>query len=233
MSDDYSTFDAAYVLGALTPEDAAAYEAHLATCADCRQAVDELTGLPDLLAQVPPAEAVAATAPTSRDTNDASVAVPDTLLPRLLDEVARARTRRRWGVAAVGLAAAAALIVALVAVWPSSTPPTNRPVAMTAVSTSVPIHATAQFDDRSWGTLIRLRCTYDAVSTSHYTGGTTSTSYSLVVTDTKGRTQQIATWKVVPGRVSTVEGSTGLHEDEISTISVRSSQDAPVLTLHL
>ncbi len=233
MSDDYSTFDAAYVLGALTPEDTAAFEAHLATCADCRQAVDELTGLPDLLSQVPPAEAVAATAPTSRDTNDASVAVPDTLLPRLLDEVARSRTRRRWGVAAVGLAAAAALIVALVAVWPSSNPPTNRPVAMTAVSASVPIHATAQFDDRSWGTLIRLRCTYDAATRGHYPAGGTSTSYSLVVTDTNGRTEQIATWKVVPGRVSTVEGSTGLHEDEIAAIQVRSSQHAPVLRLRL
>lgn len=232
MTDEYATYDAAYVLGALTPEDAAAYEAHLATCAECRQAVDELSGLPDLLSQVPLAEAVAATAPTSRDTNDASVAVPDTLLPRLLDEVATARTRRRWGVAAVGLAAAAALIVALVAVWPSSNPSTNRAVAMNAVSAGVPIHATAQLDDRSWGTLIRLRCTYDA-ATGHYVGAPTSSSYSLVVTDTNGRTEQIATWKVVPGRVSTVEGSTGLHEDQIAAIQVRSSQHAPVLTLRL
>lgn len=233
MSDEYSAFDAAYVLGALSPEDAAAYEAHLSSCADCRQAVDALAGMPALLAQVSPAEAVAATAPTSNDTSDASVAVPATLLPRLLQEVARARTRRRWVVGSVGLAAAAALIVALVAVWPSSAPPTSKPVAMTAVSASVPIHATAQFQDRSWGTVIQLHCTYDAGAGQYGGPGAAPHSYSLVVTDSKGHSQQVATWTVVPGKVSTVDGSTKLRQDQIAAIQIRTSDQQPVLKLQL
>ena len=47
--------DAAYLLGALTPTDRAAYERHLPGCVHCRTAVAELSGLPALLARLDPA----------------------------------------------------------------------------------------------------------------------------------------------------------------------------------
>ena len=47
--DTYLTWDAAYVLGALSGEDRREYESHLAECARCRSAVGELGGMPGLL----------------------------------------------------------------------------------------------------------------------------------------------------------------------------------------
>ena len=44
--DPYREWDAAYVLGALSPRDRRAFEQHLATCAACREAVAELAGMP-------------------------------------------------------------------------------------------------------------------------------------------------------------------------------------------
>jgi Putative zinc-finger len=43
----------AYALGALTPDDARAVDAHLARCADCQREVAELTDLRDMLNSVP------------------------------------------------------------------------------------------------------------------------------------------------------------------------------------
>lgn len=43
-----------YVLGLLEPEEATAFEAHVATCDECGRAVDELRHVPDLLAQATP-----------------------------------------------------------------------------------------------------------------------------------------------------------------------------------
>lgn len=50
-ADEFATYDAAYVLGALSPEDRQAFEQHLQECDRCAAAVRELAGLPGLLAQ--------------------------------------------------------------------------------------------------------------------------------------------------------------------------------------
>ena len=51
-SHDYATWDAAYVLGSLSPADRREYEAHLSVCPLCNQAVSELSGMPALLSKV-------------------------------------------------------------------------------------------------------------------------------------------------------------------------------------
>ncbi|MEU6560257.1 anti-sigma factor family protein [Nocardia nova] len=56
--DEYATWDAPYVLGALDQQERLAYEAHLTTCAQCRAEVTELSGLPGLLSRVPAEVAV-------------------------------------------------------------------------------------------------------------------------------------------------------------------------------
>ena len=50
-------WDAAYVLGALSPAERREFEEHLAGCPACQAAVSELAGMPGLLAQVPPEDA--------------------------------------------------------------------------------------------------------------------------------------------------------------------------------
>jgi anti-sigma factor RsiW len=46
---------AAHVLGKLEADEGEAFAAHLSGCADCRRQVEELQGLPELLARAAPA----------------------------------------------------------------------------------------------------------------------------------------------------------------------------------
>ena len=51
-SHEYATWDAAYVLGSLSPADRREFEAHLSGCPLCTQAVAELSGMPALLSKL-------------------------------------------------------------------------------------------------------------------------------------------------------------------------------------
>lgn len=101
--DDYSDWDAAYVLGALPVAERREYEAHLAGCAACRAAVAELAGMPGLLAQLPPGEVLA------MDLDGAADLRPPASLMPVLPVAGSESGRRRW-LAPVAAAAAALLI---------------------------------------------------------------------------------------------------------------------------
>jgi hypothetical protein len=91
----YRTELGGYVLDGLEPEEHDAVEAHLAECARCRDELDELVDLPELLAE-------AWTAPQR---------APADLRSRVLDRVGRVRRRRRvpaWAAAVIALVAALA-----------------------------------------------------------------------------------------------------------------------------
>ncbi|MFI2489569.1 anti-sigma factor family protein [Promicromonospora kroppenstedtii] len=129
--DEFAEWDAAYVLGALSPSDRRAYERHLAGCAACRSAVAELAGLPGLLGTISPAHARALTEddagpgePTdggaprgtvgvgarTADDGGPSPAVRAPVIP--LAPLARAARRSRFRRRALGAVAASALVVA-------------------------------------------------------------------------------------------------------------------------
>ncbi|NQE89246.1 anti-sigma factor family protein [Nocardia terpenica] len=72
--DDYATWDAPYVLGALDRAERLEYEAHLQTCSTCRAAVADLAVLPGLLGRVDTDVALALTDPT--DPPDFAAAAP-------------------------------------------------------------------------------------------------------------------------------------------------------------
>ena len=63
----YGQWDAAYVLGALSPEQRKEFEEHLGGCQACRDAVVELAGLPGLLARVPASDLLAVEEPDDDD----------------------------------------------------------------------------------------------------------------------------------------------------------------------
>lgn len=229
MTDQFTTYDAAYLLGALTPQDRAAFEEHLAHCKECRNGVNGLAGLPGLLASVPLDRAMTAGEPGPE--------VPSTLLPRLLAEVERARFRRRWTSGLVGAAAAAVLAVLVAVGLHLSSADTNDTSAlppaiarqMTPVSPDIPIEATARLTDKTWGTMIEVRCTY----TGSAAPGTGPVKYWLVVVDKDGKSQQIAVWAAVPGHPAVVDGSTSVASDQIDTVQVLGPTHQPVLTLKL
>jgi hypothetical protein len=206
---------AAYVLGALEPAQKSAFEDHLATCPDCRQAVGELSGLPALLSRVDPAE-LEEPPPT-----------PETLLPRLLGEVRRSRRRRRlvtWGTTA----AAAILAIALGSLLVLQRDDSPAGLRMQQVSASAPIHATAALSSETWGTRIRLRCSYES-----YPQTRSEETYRLVVTNVHGVRRTVSTWTAVPGQVSTITGSVEWMRRGISNVAVVEADGTKVLTLAL
>jgi len=206
--------DGAYLLGGLNPDERRAYEAHLASCVTCSTALSEVAGLPGLLSRLP------------ADAIDRPEAPPPTLLPALLAAVERARfaSRRRLRLrAGVGLAAAAAVIAAVLAIPRIGTSHPHT-VALARVI-NVPITASASLTDRSWGTEINLTC--------RYTGPMkfAPASYLLVATDRLGHDQQIATWRVVPGGPVVLTAATSLRRSELASLEVRSPTGRPLLRL--
>ena len=121
-----------YVLGAIDPAERAEVDAHLTGCADCRQELAGLAGLPALLGRVPAAEAARIAGLAAEDLpgqesavgrlpgqesaeterlapaqgTDGAGGVQDTLTP-LLARVAQRRRVNRWR----SLAAAAAVVI--------------------------------------------------------------------------------------------------------------------------
>ena len=227
MSHDvFSQYDAAYVLGALSPTDRQAFEDHLESCEGCRRAVSEVAGLPGLLARVDPQQF------EPEASGPAAGPVPETLLPRLLVEVRRSQRRRRtWGIASAAAAAAvvAAISVGVTVVQRDGQSPevASPPSRVMAQVNQAQLRASLAMEDVAWGTRLSITCTYDE-------GGYRAEelpSYALVVHTRDGAAQQVATWRAVSGKPTTVVAATASRRSEITSVEVRTARGDPVLRL--
>lgn len=231
--DEFREYDAAYVLGSLSPADRRAFEEHLGGCRDCARGVREIAGVPGLLAAVPRqmAEAELGDPPP----------MPDTLLPRLVREVRRRRARRGWAIGAAAAVAAAAITLGgvglaggLDAGAPTAGATPSVTVGTPAAGTAMRqvgqqrLHATVSFTARDWGTSVDLNCAYDAGAT-YPSGG--HPTYVLVVRDTEGTMQQVATWRAVPGREMALKGASSWDRADIAQVLVRTETGRTVLEL--
>jgi Putative zinc-finger len=204
---------AAYVLGALPAAERSAFEAHLSECADCRQAVADLAGIPGLLSRVSPAD-LADPAP-----------VPDTLVPGLLRAVRRSTRCRRLVVAALGAAAVVLAVAgtALVVDHGDNDADGARMTAMTAVVDS-PVTATASLVPHSWGTEVTMKCRYADSSAW-------SRPYDLVAVDDQGTSYDLATWVVGPGKTAAISGSVPVQPSHLDRLEIRLTDGQPLLRL--
>jgi len=225
-TDEFTLYDAAYVLGALSPAERRDFEDHLKSCSACSTSIGELAGLPGLMSKVS----------VEQLTADVE-APPETLLPSLARAVRRERGRRRL---AMGAAAAAVCLIAGGAVAltardapappsaastsPSATGSPNR--ALSALLPS-PVTASARLVDTAWGTRIDLTCSYSPTGSSPAGGF----PYALVVIDRSGVAQQVAAWKSLPGRELTVMGASSLTRQEIAAVEVRTLSGLAILRL--
>jgi hypothetical protein len=230
VSDNYLEWDAAYVLGSLSPTERREYEAHLAGCAACSAAVAELAGLPGLLAKVPVTDADALVE------GPGPLPVPSTLLPRLIRSAERRRRRTRGliaGIAIAAAAAAAAIVIALPLVTGGGLGGASaaEKVSLTKVVPS-PLSADIRLIKEGWGTRIEMDCRYGKPSTTDYPGGdsaATPRGYAMFVTDASGEATQVATWTAKPGSAVEPSGTTSLDLDQIASVEVRSSANGAVL----
>jgi Putative zinc-finger len=218
--DPFEHADAAYVLGALERGERLAYEAHLATCERCREAVADLAGMPGLLSRVTamPAAAAEAAGGQERPTVEPP---PDLLLPGLLRAARRGRVRRRAWTGAAALVAAACLVVATLLATGAVAPPggggAGRSVALVGVA-DVPIRSSVHLAPAAWGTRITMSCRYEGAAAAGWVDGT----YQLVVVPRDGSAPQtVAQWRVVPGTDADVVGSTDLAPAQIAAVQLQ------------
>lgn len=220
MSEDrFATFDAAYVLGALSPEDRRDYEQHLGECAACAGAVRELAGVPGLLGKVPEEVATA---------GHADDAPPETLLPSLLWHARKARRRRRALTGSIASMAAAACLalVFILAVRPAiSGPGVAEPTTSMSPLAPVPVHATIGLEGTDTGTRVTMHCIYDERTSGHQRW------YALVLIGTDGDVERVASWTIAPGDDASFDGSTSLRPREIKAVEIRTSTGEPLLRL--
>ncbi|MGW5308739.1 zf-HC2 domain-containing protein [Nocardia thailandica] len=224
LADDYSTWDASYVLGSLSAAQRREYEEHLAECPHCREAVAELAGLPGLLALVDRDTALAMIEPPGED------APPPDLVPNLAAAAERRRRRGRWVTVGSALAAAAAAVAVAIpvtmAVTRSDDPPAVaeqvvaqrqlQPLEQTPISAEVTI---LRDGDR---TRLVMTCAY--AETAY--GGTWK--YGLVV-NTGGKRVELDQWSAGPGTEVRLERTVDADPDAISSVEITSGSGRTVL----
>ena len=239
IPDKFAQWDAAYVLGALSPAERRDFEEHLASCRSCQGAVSELAALPGLLAQLSLADAAIFaladdSAPASAESPALSAAEtdviedgpPSTLLPKM---IRKARTRRRLVVAAVaGIAAAVILVIGGVAAATGLLPLRNDPqrVAFSPVVPSAMV-AVADVIPGQDGTEIKVECQYGEVNEP--TPGAGHETYSIFVVDRSGNASEIKEWPATPNKLMRPSGTTPLRASEIADLEIRQTNTDEVL----
>jgi hypothetical protein len=192
-----------YVLGAIDPAERAQVDAHLPGCAECREELAGLAGLPALLGRVPFDEAARIAGfdseqlthgdPPSAGRTDSGDTADVVSLAPLLDRMAQRRRMNRWrglvAAAAVVLIAAGAAIGAVKMTGGSTPAPTaagQYPETVQGVNLASNAKVEVKYASMPWGT---------SLDTEVY-GIPAGTTCEFWVMGSDGRRWQAGSWTV-------------------------------------
>lgn len=180
-----------YLLGAIEPAGRAAVDRHLAQCAECRNELAGLAGLPAMLSRVPAADVYQPGEPVPAASQPAGPGRPG--LSRLLGRTATDRRARRWReliLAVVVVVLAAALGAGVQHVLYPPARPGPQPGSWLAVSArneQTLASATVAYSARGWGTALDVRVRQVPVGTT----------CQLWVTNQSGQHAEAGGWTIV------------------------------------
>lgn len=209
-NDDRADWDAAYILGALTPEESADYERLLSDDPAHAAAVRDLSDLPALLDVLSPEEAFALL--------DDRADTPAAPVTSLADAAERRRQRSRSGrVATIVASAAACLLVGGFIGYAAIPRPSAPGVEMQAMAAGQREGVTAALavTPEQWGTRLDWECAY----TKNW--ATSVDRYDLVVTTDNGAQSVVASWRPAGEETANMSASTVIPTSDIRTIDIR------------
>ncbi|HEX4902969.1 MAG TPA: zf-HC2 domain-containing protein [Acidimicrobiales bacterium] len=196
---------AAYVVGALGPDDRIELEAHLAGCDTCRQDVIDFAPLPALLGRVDPGELV-----------DHQPPVPgvDALVAAVHGDVAHVeRSRTRWRRAAGAIAVAAGLVLGVVLFVEDGARDRREGVALSLTAAPAGASVRVVADERPWGTYVHVSAS----------GLPARSSYAVWAVDADGSWEPMGSWAPTPDGSAELGCSTALPLGELDRVVVTSS----------
>jgi hypothetical protein len=230
MRCDHEHDDGAYVIGALSPAERAAYERHLSTCSFCREAVADIAVLPGLLGRLDPDDFARLLEPDLPIPAKQRNRMPDLVTAAQVD---RRRQRRsgRWRATGTALAAAClALVIGAggALIWrdnagKSGTSTPGPMVAMHAVAGPVPVSAEVNLVNTAWGTQITMKCSYAN------TGSSKQYTFKLVARGPDDSSEQLGSWVAIPGRDVQLTATTRYSGSELSRLELVRYDNTAVL----
>ncbi|OBB71619.1 anti-sigma factor [Mycobacterium sp. 852014-52144_SCH5372336] len=224
---DLAEWDAAYVLGALSPQDRRAYEDYLAANPARAAEVAGLAEMPAMLAALSREEAAALI-----DADEGSAVEQSADVASLAQAAAKRqrRSRRTMLAATVAVAAALAVLGGFVGatVFPRTT--SVQTVAMEPMQPGQRQGLTAQLavTEKKWGTELNWACEY----TKDWARDVDS--YDIVVTTRDGVQTAVGSWRPAGDEATGLSAATSIPTAEIRSIDIRvSGSDEPLAVRNL
>jgi hypothetical protein len=210
---DMAEWDAAYLLGALTPEEAAEYERYLKDSPQRAEAHDD--DIPAILDMLTPEEALALLDDRPESEVGGQVAPQPTSLGAAAER-RRLRSRRARLATAFASAAAFLLVGGIVgyAVVPRESA-TGVSLQAMAAGEREGVTASLAVSDEPWGTRLDWQCEYTKP------WATNVASYDLVVVTKDGSEATVASWSPSGDEASNLAAATVIPTSDIRSVVIR------------